>query len=59
VNGVVRCCADSASLYVFNQTAWSGTTGWEFWTGTEEQILEVALKVAQELGVELELGEIW
>jgi len=40
---------------IFNQCRWVGSTGWEFWSSDQNAILQTAMKVAERLGVELEL----
>ena len=57
-NRIIREKAKEVDVYVFNQCAWEGGTGWEFWTSDESKVLSVAEKVAEILGLELEIGEI-
>ncbi|MBU6454556.1 MAG: hypothetical protein KGS72_22495 [Cyanobacteria bacterium REEB67] len=40
---------------IFNQCRWVGSTGWEFWSSDQDAILRTAMKVAEHLGLELEL----
>ena len=58
VNWIVREEAKVAKANVFNQCAWKGSTGWEFWCLDEDLILNVSLKVAGLLGVELDFGVV-
>jgi hypothetical protein len=41
---------------IFNQCRWVGSTGWEFWSSDQDAILACAMRVAEVLEVELELG---
>jgi len=47
--------ATGGSGNIFNQCRWVGATGWEFWSSDQIAILQTAMKVAERLGVELQL----
>jgi hypothetical protein len=57
VDRVVLGNAKKRSLNVFNQMAWEGTTGWEYWSDNYQQILAHALAVAEELEVPLHIED--
>lgn len=51
-------------LNLFNQSQWKGergqggTSGWEYWTDRHDRIREHALKVAEALGLAVDVTEI-
>ena len=57
VDHVVLSNAKKRSLNVFNQMAWEGTTGWEYWSDNYQLILAHALAVAEELEVPLHVED--